>query len=191
LVSPLAPKSCDEYPSLDENVTMSFQSNTSVKLDTPGMSLKPILTPSKPPPGLTILKRHGGIANSKEFKAVDSHWRLLSTIGKDSIRAVPCPTRVNKIIADNCDCDSPTPRAFRTHPIMSLLLHTLIHGLFEGLHPSLSNSVRNCTPRRWMFVDVGCWRSQLIGDEYDADESMGRCYIYLDCRGRILSIRHL
>jgi hypothetical protein len=70
LVSPLAPKSCDEYPALEDNVTMSFQSKTSVKLDTPGMPLKPILTASKPPPGLTFLKRPrdtstGGSSNYK------------------------------------------------------------------------------------------------------------------------------
>jgi hypothetical protein len=57
LVSPLAPKSCDDYPALEDNVTMSFQSKTSVKLDTPGMPLKSILPLSKPPPGLTFMKR--------------------------------------------------------------------------------------------------------------------------------------
>ncbi|KAG7355529.1 hypothetical protein IV203_000215 [Nitzschia inconspicua] len=57
LVSPLAPKSCDEYPALEENTTKSFQSKTQVKLDTPALSLKPVFAGSKPPPGLTFLKR--------------------------------------------------------------------------------------------------------------------------------------
>jgi hypothetical protein len=76
LVSPLAPKSCDEYPSLEENVTMSFQSKTSVKLDTPGMLLKPILTPSKPPPGLTFLKRPRDTATAGSSKKKDGDGDL-------------------------------------------------------------------------------------------------------------------
>lgn len=55
LVSPLAPKSCDEYSPAE--AAKAFQSKTSVKLDTPGLALKPVLAAAKPPPGVQFLKR--------------------------------------------------------------------------------------------------------------------------------------
>jgi len=56
LVSPLAPKTCDDYDDDDEN-TRSFSSRVSVQLDTPAMSLKNVLPNSKPPPGIAFVKQ--------------------------------------------------------------------------------------------------------------------------------------
>ena len=57
LVSPLAPKSCDEYPELEKDVTKSFVSKVTVGLDTPGLPLQAVLQQTKPPPGLKFIKR--------------------------------------------------------------------------------------------------------------------------------------
>ena len=57
LISPLAPKTCDDYPEFNKEEGAVFQSRTNVVLDTPGLPLKPILSVSKPPPGLSFLKR--------------------------------------------------------------------------------------------------------------------------------------
>ncbi|KAL3920318.1 MAG: hypothetical protein SGILL_003323, partial [Bacillariaceae sp.] len=56
LISPLAPKTCDDYPEFNKE-EVAFTSRTNVVLDTPGLPLKPILSTSKPPPGLKFLKR--------------------------------------------------------------------------------------------------------------------------------------
>mmetsp|Transcript_6893 Transcript_6893/g.16895 ORF Transcript_6893/g.16895 Transcript_6893/m.16895 type:complete len:304 (+) Transcript_6893:150-1061(+) len=62
LVSPLAPKTCGDYDDNDDsgdgvgNVT-SFSSRVSVLLDTPAMTVKTILSPSKPPPGISFVKQ--------------------------------------------------------------------------------------------------------------------------------------
>jgi hypothetical protein len=55
LISPLAPKTCEEYSEMEHPA--SFQSRTNVVLDTPGLPLKPVLSATKPPPGLSFLKR--------------------------------------------------------------------------------------------------------------------------------------
>eukprot|EP00980_Cylindrotheca_fusiformis_P021636 scaffold8505_cov130-Cylindrotheca_fusiformis.AAC.2 len=52
LVSPLAPKTCDE---LTEVESPAFTSKTSVSLDAPGMIMKAVLPQSKPPPGMAFL----------------------------------------------------------------------------------------------------------------------------------------
>jgi len=62
LVSPLAPKTCDDYDEGDDsgdaaNNTRSFSSRVSVLLDTPAMTLKNVLPTSKPPPGIAFVKR--------------------------------------------------------------------------------------------------------------------------------------
>eukprot|EP00531_Pseudo-nitzschia_arenysensis_P002986 CAMPEP_0116137400 /NCGR_PEP_ID=MMETSP0329-20121206/12228_1 /TAXON_ID=697910 /ORGANISM="Pseudo-nitzschia arenysensis, Strain B593" /LENGTH=285 /DNA_ID=CAMNT_0003632313 /DNA_START=82 /DNA_END=939 /DNA_ORIENTATION=- len=54
LVSPLAPKTCDEYEATD--AAKSFSSRVSVSLDTPAMVLKTVLPQSKPPPGISFAK---------------------------------------------------------------------------------------------------------------------------------------
>lgn len=56
LVSPLAPKTCGDYDD-DADKTRSFSSRVSVQLDTPAMTLKTILTQSKPPPGISFVKQ--------------------------------------------------------------------------------------------------------------------------------------
>jgi len=56
LVSPLAPKSCD-YETNDDDKVKSFSSKVNVFLDTPAMTLKSILSQSKPPPGLALMKQ--------------------------------------------------------------------------------------------------------------------------------------
>ena len=54
LVSPLAPKTCDEYEADDSS--KSFSSRVSVQMDTPAMTIKPILHQAKPPPGIKFAK---------------------------------------------------------------------------------------------------------------------------------------
>jgi hypothetical protein len=71
LVSPLAPKSCDDYDALEADATKAFQSKTQVKLDTPGLPLKPILSASKPPPGLTFMKRPRDASTSSKTTGKD------------------------------------------------------------------------------------------------------------------------
>lgn len=67
LVSPLAPKTCDDYivnnvngvnggDSGDAAETKTFSSRVSVQLDTPAMALKYILPQTKPPPGINFVK---------------------------------------------------------------------------------------------------------------------------------------
>jgi len=56
LVSPLAPKSCD-YETNDDEKVKTFSSKVNVQLDTPAMTLKNILSQSKPPPGLALMKQ--------------------------------------------------------------------------------------------------------------------------------------
>ena len=72
LVSPLAPKTCDVYDITstgDEDgeattKTFSFSSKLSVLLDTPAMSIRPVLpTQSKPPPGLKFINKKNKNAN--------------------------------------------------------------------------------------------------------------------------------
>lgn len=55
LVSPLAPKTCDDYD--DSGDSKDFSSRVSVLLDTPAMTLKNVLPTSKPPPGIAFVKR--------------------------------------------------------------------------------------------------------------------------------------
>ena len=61
LVSPLAPKTCEDYEQDDAN--KQFSSRVSVQLDTPAMVLKTVLSSSKPPPGIAFAK---GPAGSKD-----------------------------------------------------------------------------------------------------------------------------
>lgn len=61
LVSPLAPKTCDEYEESD--ASKSFSSRVSVSLDTPAMVLKAVLPQSKPPPGINFAKSAKGGAD--------------------------------------------------------------------------------------------------------------------------------
>ncbi len=60
LVSPLAPKTCDDFE-MPESAP-KFESKLQLATETPGMVLKSILPTTKPPPGLTFLKR---TANTK------------------------------------------------------------------------------------------------------------------------------
>jgi hypothetical protein len=57
LVSPLAPKSCDEYEPDQlvptENTAMQWNSKVTATLDTPGMTLRSVLPTMKAPPGLS------------------------------------------------------------------------------------------------------------------------------------------
>lgn len=64
LVSPLAPKSCDEYErdQLVPSGDIQWTSKVQVNLDTPGMTLRTILPKVKPPPGLSWTA-HGVNAN--------------------------------------------------------------------------------------------------------------------------------
>ena len=55
LVSPLAPKTCDEY--LEDDSEKSFSSRVSVQMDTPAMTLKAVLPQSKPPPGIKFVQQ--------------------------------------------------------------------------------------------------------------------------------------
>ena len=60
LVSPLAPKSCDnkyETNDDDNNKIKTFSSRVNVQLDTAAMALKNVLSQSKPPPGLAFMKQ--------------------------------------------------------------------------------------------------------------------------------------
>jgi hypothetical protein len=59
LVSPLAPKTCEEIsiPS-----TLKFESKLELALDTPSMTLKTVLPTSKPPPGLAFQANRKGSA---------------------------------------------------------------------------------------------------------------------------------
>lgn len=60
LVSPLAPKNCDDYDDESDGTTRSFSSRVSVQLDTPAMTIKNILPQSKPPPGIAFVKQPPG-----------------------------------------------------------------------------------------------------------------------------------
>jgi len=55
LVSPLAPKTCDEYA--EDDASKSFSSRVSVLMDTPAMTLKTVLPNTKPPPGIKFAKQ--------------------------------------------------------------------------------------------------------------------------------------
>ena len=56
LVSPLAPKTCNDM--VDPPTTVAFDSKVSFELATPGMTLRTILpTNSKPPPGLRFFAK--------------------------------------------------------------------------------------------------------------------------------------
>jgi len=61
LVSPLAPKNCEDYDrdgdGDDSAGARSFSSRVSVQLDTPAMAIKNILPASKPPPGIAFVKQ--------------------------------------------------------------------------------------------------------------------------------------
>lgn len=61
LVSPLAPKTCDDYDDADSGDeagnTKKFSSRVSVQLDTPAMIMKNVLSTSKPPPGISFVKQ--------------------------------------------------------------------------------------------------------------------------------------
>ena len=72
LVSPLAPKTCDVYDTTATGEedgeattkTFSFSSKLSVLLDTPAMSIRPVLpSQSKPPPGLKFINKKNKNAN--------------------------------------------------------------------------------------------------------------------------------
>jgi len=58
LVSPLAPKTCEEYDALDD--AKSFSSRVSAQMDTPAMTLKTVLSEKKPPPGIKFAKTPSG-----------------------------------------------------------------------------------------------------------------------------------
>lgn len=78
LVSPLAPKICDDYD--NDGDARSFSSRVSVQLDTPAMVLKHILPPSKPPPGINLVKQptqpgsgqQGSGAGDEEYEDEDT-----------------------------------------------------------------------------------------------------------------------
>jgi len=79
LVSPLAPKTCDEYDITatgDEDgetttKTFSFSSKLSVLLDTPAMSIRPVLpSQSKPPPGLNFINKKSKNVNQGGSKTM-------------------------------------------------------------------------------------------------------------------------
>jgi hypothetical protein len=57
LVSPLAPKTCEDYPTLEADLTRTFTSKATAQLDTPAMTIKNILPQSKPPPGVAFSKK--------------------------------------------------------------------------------------------------------------------------------------
>lgn len=57
LVSPLAPRSCGDYPPLEAGQTKAFTSRAAVQLDTPAMTIKNVLPLSKPPPGIVVSKK--------------------------------------------------------------------------------------------------------------------------------------
>jgi len=70
LVSPLAPKTCEEYPSdsslLDVGSTFRWNSKVTATLDIPGMTVRSVLPKMKAPPGLTwTTKSSGGAAASR------------------------------------------------------------------------------------------------------------------------------
>jgi hypothetical protein len=54
LVSPLAPKSCQDLPPV---VDPKFDSKVSYEMATSGMTLRTVLQPQKPPPGLVFLPK--------------------------------------------------------------------------------------------------------------------------------------
>lgn len=56
LVSPLAPKSCD-YESIDDEKVKVFSSKVNVQLDKKAMTMKNVLSQSKPPPGIMFIKQ--------------------------------------------------------------------------------------------------------------------------------------
>lgn len=56
LVSPLAPASCSNYESADDDKEFSFNSRLTAETTVPGMTLKTILPDFQPPPGLSFIK---------------------------------------------------------------------------------------------------------------------------------------
>jgi len=60
-VSPLAPKSCADYDVTDHDKTFTFDSKVSYETAASGMTLRTVLPPSKPPPGLVFTR----VANAK------------------------------------------------------------------------------------------------------------------------------
>lgn len=73
LVSPLAPKTCDQFVEEDsDDKRFSFSSKLSVSLDTPAMSIRPVLQGQlKPPPGLKFInnKKNKNQGSSKSTTA--------------------------------------------------------------------------------------------------------------------------
>eukprot|EP00538_Stauroneis_constricta_P002671 CAMPEP_0119551082 /NCGR_PEP_ID=MMETSP1352-20130426/4452_1 /TAXON_ID=265584 /ORGANISM="Stauroneis constricta, Strain CCMP1120" /LENGTH=284 /DNA_ID=CAMNT_0007597091 /DNA_START=6 /DNA_END=860 /DNA_ORIENTATION=- len=55
LISPLAPKDCNELESANEVDGLSFSSKAALELDRPGMVIRPVLPNSKPPPGMKFI----------------------------------------------------------------------------------------------------------------------------------------
>jgi hypothetical protein len=67
LVSPLAPKTCDDYDDDDALLMKEAKllSKAHVELDTPGMTLKAVLPHTKPPPGLAFMANPNTVKNTK------------------------------------------------------------------------------------------------------------------------------
>ncbi len=69
LVSPLAPKTCEEYDALDDS--KSFSSRVSAQMDTPAMTLKTVLSEKKPPPGIKFAKTPSGGTTASQGEEKD------------------------------------------------------------------------------------------------------------------------
>merc|ERR1712238_276254 len=85
LVSPLAPKSCD-YETNDDEKVKTFSSKVNVQLDTPAMTLKNILSQSKPPPGLALMKQPQQQGGGGEKAATAAEARITTILTLHRIR---------------------------------------------------------------------------------------------------------
>ena len=64
LVSPLAPKTCDDQDMLPSPQQFAFQSRISYETAVPGMTLRAVLPTYQPPPGLKYISSSGKVAAS-------------------------------------------------------------------------------------------------------------------------------
>ena len=64
LVSPLAPKSCDDLPPIADDSAIEFSSRISYEMAMPGMTLRTVLPSYQPPPGLKFISKKKTVASS-------------------------------------------------------------------------------------------------------------------------------
>jgi hypothetical protein len=92
LISPLAPKTCEDYAELESDVTKSFVSKVNVELDTPGLPLQAVLQQTKPPPGLKFMKRPASAKSKSTADKGSADYVLEDDVDPEGEETKPQPT---------------------------------------------------------------------------------------------------